>query len=47
MSIEELRQTEAFKRRDAEWPSDQWDFTEWEECVAELEAGAAQQEKKA
>lgn len=32
-----LCKTEAFKRRDKEWPFESWDYTEWEECIEEAE----------
>ncbi len=35
MTLDELRETAAFKRRDAAWPSEQWDHTEWDECLQE------------
>lgn len=41
MTLDELRETAAFKRRDAAWPSEQWDHTEWEECLYEAEQDAS------
>jgi hypothetical protein len=35
LTLEEIEKSEAYKRRNAEWPSDQWDYTEWEECENE------------
>ena len=31
----ELTKTNAYIRRNSEWSSDQWDYTEWEECIEE------------
>lgn len=42
----ELCQTEAFKRRDKEWPFESWDYTEWEECLAEINNGAVPKRRK-
>lgn len=30
-----LEETEAYKRRAAEWNPDEWDYTEWEECLSD------------
>lgn len=32
---ERLAKTEAYKRRNKEWSSLFWDYTEWEECIEE------------
>lgn len=33
--MEDLRKTKAFQRRNAKWPVEEWDYTEWKECVEE------------
>lgn len=44
-TIAQIRKTEAFRRRDAAWPADQWDYTEWDECALEARRELTSSEK--
>lgn len=37
LNFRTLFNTEAFQRRNKEWPWNFWDYTEWEECMQEAE----------
>lgn len=38
MTITEIKSSAAYQRRNSEWPSEGWDYTEWEECAEEAKA---------